>query len=66
MNHPTDENLTAVNVIRCVYLARLACDRGDHAAARRWQAKADIWLRASPIVPPLDPQGVPIVPTRGP
>ena len=38
------ETMTAADVIRCVYLARLALKRGDHATARRWQAKADAWL----------------------
>jgi hypothetical protein len=40
-----DENLTAVDVVRCIYLARAAEKRGDRATARRWQAKADAWLR---------------------
>lgn len=41
------QSLTAVDVIRCVYLARLAQTRGDVASARRWQAKADAGLRES-------------------
>lgn len=40
----TDETATAIDVIRCVYLARLAEQRGDDESARRWQAKADEWL----------------------
>lgn len=39
-----DDNLSAMDVIRCVYLARLARRRGDHESAQRWQAKADEWL----------------------
>ena len=38
------ESLTAVEVIRFVYLARMAAKRGDREAAQRWQAKADTWL----------------------
>lgn len=45
MSQDGDENLTAVDVIRCVYLARAAQRRGDSASAQRWQAKADAWLR---------------------
>ena len=42
-----DEPLTAVDVVRCVYLARMAAKRGDRKAARRWQAKrnAGQWNR---------------------
>ena len=43
MNNP-DELLTAVDVIRCVWLARTAAKRGDDQSTRRWQAKADAWL----------------------
>ena len=39
-----DDYLSATGVIRCVYLARLARQRGDHESAQRWQAKADEWL----------------------
>ena len=70
MTDHQDANLTAFDVIRCVWLARTAEQRGDLASARRWQVKADTWLRASPplVVPPPDPQGVRTVPapTRGP
>ena len=38
-----DKNLTAVDVIRYVYLARMFRKRGDYEAVRRWQAKADTW-----------------------
>ena len=57
MTYPDSDNLTAIDVIRCVYLARAAEQRGDAASARRWHAKADAWLRASPqpiVVPPPD------------
>ena len=57
MNEQRDGNLTAVEVIRCVYLARIAEKHGDIAAARRWQAQADTWLRETepPTVPsPLE------------
>ena len=40
-----DKCRTAVDAIRCVYLARMCRKRGDDEAARRWQAKADAWLR---------------------
>ncbi len=39
-----DRDLSAIDVIRCVYLARMAERRGHVEAAERWQAKADIWL----------------------
>jgi hypothetical protein len=52
MIHHTDDSLTAVDVIRCVYLARVAEKRGDQNAAQRWQAKADAWLQES--APPTD------------
>ncbi len=48
-NH--NEPFTAVDVIRWVWLARTAAQRGDVEADRRWQAKADAWLertRAGP------------------
>jgi hypothetical protein len=41
-----EEICTAVDAIRCVYLARMACRRGNAEAARRWQAKATRWLQA--------------------
>lgn len=44
MTNTSDDNLSAVDVVRCVYLARTAARRGDADAARRWQAKADAWL----------------------
>ncbi len=51
-----EENLTAVDVVRCVYLARTAAARGDHQTARRWQAKADAWIeREKPADPTLTP-----------
>lgn len=51
-SNDTVETLTALDVVRCVYLALVAHERGDLVSARRWQAKADAWLRAS--VPPTD------------
>ncbi len=39
-----DDSSSAVDVIRCVYLARMLERRGDHQSALRWQAKADMWL----------------------
>jgi hypothetical protein len=39
-----NDNLTAVEVIRCVWLARMASNQGDEETARRWQAKADAWV----------------------
>jgi hypothetical protein len=44
MTNTDDDNPSAVDVVRCVYLARTAAGRGDADAARRWQAKADAWL----------------------
>jgi hypothetical protein len=43
-----DKHLTAVDAIRCVWLAREAERRGDPQAAQRWQAKADAWLETEP------------------
>ena len=41
----TDDSPSAIDVIRFVYLARLAEQRGDNESARRWQAKAEEWLQ---------------------
>ena len=49
MSGKNDENLTAVDVVRCVYLARLAERRGNLDSAWRWQAKADAWERNSEV-----------------
>ena len=43
-----DELRTANDAIRCVYLARMATQRGDSEAAQRWQEKADRWLEKNP------------------
>ena len=40
----TNDSLTAIDVIRYVYLARELERQGDQESARRWQAKADEWL----------------------
>ncbi len=40
----TDDDLSALDVIRCIYLARMAERRGHDEAAQRWQAKVDAWL----------------------
>ena len=40
-----DDSPSAIDVIRFVYLARLAEQRGDDESARRWQAKAEEWLQ---------------------
>ncbi len=53
MINPDDEIHTAVDVIRCVYLARVAAKRGNLQSARRWQAKADAWLERT-RAPPRD------------
>ena len=50
MINSQNEPLTAVDVIRCVYLARVAAKRGDRQSSRRWQAKADAWLERSRMV----------------
>jgi hypothetical protein len=36
---------TAIDVIRCVYLARMAEQCGNAQAAERWQQLADDWLK---------------------
>jgi hypothetical protein len=51
MMNNRDESLTAVDVIRCVYLARAAANRGDYQAAQRLQAKADTWLERTRAAP---------------
>ncbi len=63
MNDQTTEDLTALDVIRCVYLARIAEKRGDEGAAQRWQAKADAWLEESapPVVLPPDQEEPPSI-----
>ena len=48
MNSP-NETLTAVDAIRCVWLARTAAKRDDNQTARRWQAKADAWLERTRV-----------------
>ena len=50
-----DETLTAVDAIRCVYLARMARRQGNQPAPLRWQAKVDRWLarQAGRRSPPL-------------
>ncbi len=43
----TDTNgntLKSTDVIRWAYLARMTERRGHSDAARRWQAKVDVWL----------------------
>jgi hypothetical protein len=52
MMNDRDESLTAVDVIRCAYLAHLAENRGDHESARRWQAKVETWLERTHAGPP--------------
>lgn len=44
MEEADEEIRTANDVIRCVYLARIARGRGLLKSARRWQEKADRWL----------------------
>lgn len=50
---------TAVDVIRCVWLARTAARRGDHESAQRWQAKADAWLNRKSPAARANPPGFP-------
>ena len=45
MMNTDDEIRSSIDVIRCVYLARMAQRQGNDHAAERWQAKADDWLR---------------------
>ena len=35
---------SAVDAVRCLYLAREAQRRGEHEAARRWREQAAPWL----------------------
>jgi hypothetical protein len=35
---------TAIDAIRCVYLARMSEQRGNPQAAQRWQRLADGWM----------------------
>jgi uncharacterized membrane-anchored protein len=45
MTMDDDVNVSsAVDALRCLYLAREAERRGEHEAARRWQEKAGPWL----------------------
>ncbi|MCR4414353.1 MAG: hypothetical protein NUV77_18190 [Thermoguttaceae bacterium] len=39
------EILSAVDAIRCLYLARELQRKGDLQAARRWEAAAQRWLQ---------------------
>ncbi len=57
MANTDDDNPSAVDVVRCVYLARTAARRGDADAARRWQAKADAWLARHAIAEGRSCQG---------
>ena len=63
MMNTDDDIRSPIDVIRCVYLARMAERQGDDNAARRWQAKADDWLRRSPVtsrdVAPDHPKAAP-------
>ncbi len=45
MNDSTDATCAA-DVVRCLYLARVAERHGHRKAAQRWYKKADRWLRA--------------------
>ena len=36
---------SAIDAIRCVYLARTAREKGREEAARRWQQMATSWLK---------------------
>ncbi len=54
MNNSTDATC-ATDVVRCLYLARVAEREGHHEAAGRWHEKADRWLET--IVPRKPPTG---------
>ncbi len=38
MTNTDDDDLSATDVIRCVYLAQMDRQRGDHESGRHWQA----------------------------
>ena len=35
---------SGIDAVRCLYLARIAEQRGHHEAAHRWQQMADDWM----------------------
>ena len=35
---------TAIDAVRCLYLARMARQKGDEEAAERWDAHAKQWM----------------------
>jgi hypothetical protein len=45
MNDSTDA-ACAADIVRCLYLARVAERLGHPQAAQRWYEKADRWLKA--------------------
>ena len=44
MNNDNPRANSAIDAIRCVYLARIAAQGGHQEAARRWQQMATAWL----------------------
>ncbi len=44
-----DDVRTAIDAVRCVYLARMFAQRGCPGAAQRWQKRADGWLEKSRV-----------------
>ena len=43
--HDTPQANTAIDAVRCLYLARVAEQRGHPDAAGRWQQMASGWLK---------------------
>lgn len=43
MNDPTETN-SAIDAVRCLYLAKEAQRRGDEVTAKRWRDKALAWM----------------------
>ncbi len=43
MNEPTEAN-SAIDAVRCLYLAKEAQRRGDKETAKRWRDKAVAWM----------------------
>ena len=47
---------SALDAVRCLYLARVAEQKGHQEAARRWELMADGWLKhLEPNTAPLQP-----------
>ena len=57
MKEENGEAKSAIDAIRCLYMARILRKDGQTEAAERWEARALGWTRANhaePIDPPED------------